>query len=81
MEAPAAAPSGPPPAPALAQVPEHEKALRNVLHAGGFDKGAKVWVPVRDGVGWVRARIVAKEEGAGGLTAFTLEEEVRDRRG
>lgn len=81
MEAPAAAPSGPPPAPALAQVPEHEKALRNVLHAGGFDKGAKVWVPVRDGVGWVRARIVAKDEGAGGLTAFTLEEEVRDRRG
>lgn len=61
---------------ALAAAPEHAKALRHVLHAGGFDKGAKVWVPVRDGIGWVRARIVAKEVGAGGLTAFTLEEEV-----
>jgi hypothetical protein len=73
METPAAAPAG---AQALAQAPEHEKALRNVLHAGGFDRGAKVWVPVREGIGWVRARIVAKEEQGGGVTAFTVEEEV-----
>lgn len=65
-----------PAAAALAQAPDmYDKALRNVLHAGGFDKGAKVWVPVQDGIGWVRARIVAKEEGTGGLTTFTVEEE------
>ncbi len=61
---------------------QHDKALRGVLHAGGLDRGAKVWVPVREGIGWVRARIVAKEEGAGGgATTFTVEEEeVRLRR-
>lgn len=78
MEAPAAASAAASAAAAgaaLAQVPEHDKALRNVLHAGGFNKGAKVWVPVREGIGWVRARVVAKEEGAGGLTTFTVEEE------
>lgn len=64
--------------PALAQAPEHEKALRSVLHQGGLNKGAKVWVPVREGIGWVRARILAKEDGGAGsgLTTFTLEEEV-----
>ena len=58
--------------------PEHEKAIKTVLHAGGFDKGAQVWVPVQSqtqgGAGWVRARLLAKEEGAAGVTTFTLEE-------
>ena len=53
---------------------EHDNAIRTVLHAGGFDKGAKVWVPKEGGIGWVRARLLAKEEGADGFTTFTLEE-------
>ena len=59
----------------LTTAPEHEKAIRNVLHAGGFDRGAKVWVPRQGQVGWVRARLLAKEEGADGTTTFTVVEE------
>ena len=55
--------------------PEHEKAIRTVLHAGGLDKGAKVWVPKEKATGWVRARLVSKEEGKDGMTTFTVVEE------
>eukprot|EP00624_Nannochloropsis_granulata_P003466 evm.model.NODE_27573_length_56350_cov_23.676434.5 len=57
---------------------EHEKAIKTILHAGGFDKGAQVWVPTESqaqvAAGWVRARLLSKQEGADGVTTFTLEE-------